>query len=144
MVALVDDQDYDWLNQWSWHIVKGKQTYYAAAYIDKRYIRMHRLILGVNDSKILGDHVDRNGLNNQRNNLREANVVQSNCNRSSHKGSSSKYLGVSRLRNLWRACIKRNYKQVFIGTFKTEEDAALAYNQKALEFHGEFANINKL
>lgn len=153
-VALVDDEDFEYLNQWRWSVCKRPNTCYAFRYItvNKKIARiwMHRLILGLIDSKILGDHIDHNGLNNQRSNIRESTHSENSMNRMSYKGSTSKYLGVylhtckqrGRVYKKWRAEIGANKKKIFIGNYKTEEDAARAYNEAAKKYHGEFANLN--
>lgn len=145
----VDDADYDWLNQWKWYAGKSDTTYYAfrSEYKEGRVIsiRMHRLILGIGgDSTKSGDHKDFNGLNNQRANLRLCTVSQNNCYRRSFVNSSSKYKGVSwdKVRAKWQAHIKKDKKLKRIGYYNIETDAALAYNQKARELHGEFAYLN--
>lgn len=153
MVALVDQADYDWLNQWKWFAHKGHNTFYAVRWSkrngDKRnYIQMHRVILGLTDSKVLGDHRDHNGLNNQRYNLRVATTSQNNANTKSRKNSTSKYLGVNLYTctrgryQYWQASIGKDGKKHHIGLFKTEQEAAIAYDNVAKNQHGEFANLN--
>lgn len=141
--TIVDDIDYDIVKQYKWYAVKFGDIFYAIANIKGTALRMHRLILGLTDSKILADHADRNGLNNQRYNLRVANNIQNNAN-SIHKKSKYKYRGVRwNIKNeKWTAQISYNFKTLYLGSFTNEEDAALAYNKKALELHGEFAKLN--
>ncbi len=142
LVALVDDSDYDWLSKFNWHALKSSGTYYAARSPDKK--KMHRLILGLTDPKIPCDHIDHNGLNNQRNNIRVCTQSQNLCNKSARKNGSSKYLGVcwDKQYNKWKVGIRENKRLKFIGLFHSETDAALAYNNAAKEVHGEFANLN--
>lgn len=150
LVALVDDKDFDYLNQWKWFASKFKHGWYAGRndYTGekKRHIKMHRVILGLNDSKELGEHIDRNGLNNQRTNLRLANKSQNAINVCARENSTSNYLGVCwhKREKKWRAQITKDYKKVYIGSFDNEHEAALAYNQKAIQLFGEFANLNKI
>lgn len=152
-VALVDDADYEWLIQWKWYAIKQKNSYYAvrhSARINGRQGRicMHKFILNVTENNLLVDHRDRDGLNNQRFNLRKATTAQNNRNKTSAKNSSSKYLGVrlcvdKRWTNeykYWRAKISKND----LGSFPSEELAALAYNKAAIQMFGEFANLNKV
>lgn len=89
----------------------------------------------------LVDHKDRNQLNNLIDNLREADLSQNGCNRTSR--GTSKYLGVHlNKQGRWVAQIKsKNHKQN-LGAYSTEEEAALAYNTVVLKCHGEFANLN--
>ncbi len=150
--AIVDDEDYEWLNQWKWFAIKHRNTYYAIrnSRIGERekrtIIRMHRFILGLTDPEILGDHINRDGLDNQRNNLRKCTNAENVKNTKSRKNSTSKYLGVSiNNRNYkWLSQINFNKKGVFLGYFENEIDAALAYNEAAIKYHGEFANLNVL
>lgn len=92
------------------------------------------------------DHIDGDGLNNQRLNLRQSTKSQNNMNTNKGQGYSSKYKGVTwdKARKKWKCGIKINGKQIFIGRFIEEDDAALAYNQKASELFGEFSRLNVL
>lgn len=148
--AQVDDDDFEYLNQFKWYAKKGKKTYYAARTgsmknkVAGKNIFMHREIIKLTDSKIFGEHKDHNGLNNQRNNLREATCSENNKN----KSSCGKYafLGVSEKKvgkySYCRATIKANGKYIHLGYFKTEIEAALKYNEAAKIYHKEFANLN--
>lgn len=141
--ALVDDEDFEYLNQFSWYTEKRNKTFYARTVNDKRKkIYMHRFILGITNPKQLIDHVDLNGLNCQRNNLRLCTRSQNNTNRRSW--GSSKYLGVcwDKSRSLWIASIKYGGRHYIIGRFANEIDAAKAYDARAIINHGEFANPN--
>lgn len=145
-VALVDDADYEWLNQWKWQTKTGKNTLYATRTITihngKRItIWMHRLILGLTDPKTFGDHEDGNGLNNQRYNIRECTRRENNRNRRPEKGSLK---GVDIHNNLYRARINNGHRSVHLGYFRDEISAAKAYNEAALEFHGKFAKLNEI
>lgn len=143
-VALVDDEDFDYLNQYKWYANRFKYTFYAITHrrINKydHKIYMHRLIMNPG-REIHIDHKDRNGLNNQKNNLRIATYSQNNCNR---KGSgASQYLGVSIRRNgKFTARIKADGYYKNLGVFDNEIDAAIAYDNAAKIYHGEFANLN--
>lgn len=148
-VALVDDEDFDYLNQWKWCVVKGFSSMYASRskYNKKRNctkVLMHRVIMDVKGKDVIIDHKDHDGLNNQKSNLRIATASQNCSNRKSHKNSSSKYLGVNwhKPNKKWRAKISKEGIGQHIGYFDSEEIAALAYNKKAIEIHGEFANLN--
>lgn len=135
--ALVDDEDFDYVNQWKWYYDAG----YARRTIKNRGIFMHIVIL----SKPLGmevDHKDGNGINNQRNNLRLCIRVQNVQNRSKSKNKSSKYKGVGLLHGKWQATITYQYKKYYLGWFKTEKEAAIMYNREASKMFGEFAKLN--
>lgn len=144
-VALVDDENFEYLNQWKWFAHKGKNTFYAERKIGTNKSKsMHRFILKLNDPKIFSDHIDHNGLNNQEYNLRSCTALQNARNTCSRKNSTSKYLGVSWYTKYkkWHAQIKGNRKIFHIGYYEKEVDAAIAYNKKAIKLHKEFANLN--
>jgi len=147
-IALVDDEDFEYLNQWKWKAQKTKSGNWYANRVqytpDKRIILMHRLILNLSDSKVWCDHKDHNGLNNQKNNLRNCNRSQNTANKRPIKNKTSNFLGVCLYKNKWRAGLKYQGKAIHLGDFEKEQDAALAYNNGALKYHGEFTNLNKL
>ena len=148
-VALVDDADYEWLNQWKWFAAEARNTFYAnrneRVNGKQRTVRMHRIVIGLTDPKHICDHGDGNGLNNQRSNLRSCshrqNVLNSGCKSSA---LTSGYKGVSLYapNGKWLSRIMHNSKSVHLGYFNTEEDAAKAYNKAAVQYHGEFARLN--
>lgn len=143
--ALVDDIDYNRLNQFLWQVII-KENYSPYAYRTdrtngKETIYMHREILQC-DLKV--DHRDGNGLNNQRYNLREATSQQNSFNITKRsKTTSSAYKGVcwNRQNKQWQSYIYFN-KKIHLGYFEDEIDAAIAYNNKAIELFGEFAKLN--
>lgn len=147
-VALVDDEDFEYLNQFRWCAAKNGKTFYAIrkANYNGKWIteRMHRVLCDIPSGKEV-DHIDHNGLNNQKDNLRVVTRQENKFNASAW--GQSKYLGVSIYNENGRkyiaANIWRNGKKKFLGFFPTEEAAALAYNKAASEFQGEFANLNK-
>lgn len=151
--ALVDDKDYAFLMQWKWclsskrYAARNENYYKADGKRTTRTIAMHQVLNKAPKGK-LTDHRDGDGLNNQRYNLRTATKSQNMRNRKSSKDSSSKYLGVSFVKkwNKYRASISLgNGKTKSIGGFyKTDKDAAKAYNIEALKYHGDFARLNKI
>ena len=151
--ALVDDQDYEFLMQWKWYAEKYyNKLFYAHRHSNKiNYIiiQMHRVIaermnLDVESKKV--DHVDRNGLNNQRNNLRISTNSQSQMNQGIRKDNTSGYKGVSWNRRLkkWHSQICYRHKRIHLGYFDDKEDAARAYNEAAIKYHKEFAVLNNV
>jgi len=145
-VALVDDEDFEYLSQWKWYAGGREGNIYARRSISKhKKILMHRLIMNTPDDMEV-DHRDRNKLNNQRSNLRNCNHLQNMVNREPE--GASQYKGVSfayrRGKKLIVSQIRIEGKSTHIGYFKTEEEAARRYNEKALELHGEFAYLNEL
>lgn len=150
--ALVDDEDFEYLNQWNWVAAKSKKTIYAhrteQTDLKKKTIKMHRVILKLTNSKEQGDHIDHNGLNNQRINLRNTTHSQNQMNKS--PCGLSKYLGVAldsvtkkgKTYRYWRANIRVENKLIHLGQFKTEIDAAIARDIASKKYFGEFANLN--
>lgn len=156
----VDDSDYEFLNSFVWYIKKCKHTNYANA--GHNGIAIHRMIMGITDSSVFIDHKDHNGLNNQRENLRIANKSQNAMNKKAN--GEIQYKGVSirrqkqkyfhKLSGEYRYAntkdsivvrIKVNGKSIFVGSgYSTLEEAALAYNEAAIKYHGEFAVLNKI
>ena len=150
--ALVDDEDYDFLNQFKWCARKDNKSgsFYAERGLFQgpdakpkiKCIKMHRIIVGELDSKVHIDHADGNTLNNTRGNLRKSSPLQNGGNRLrlNHRNSSG-FRGVSRSRNRtnpWIAQINKNGKRTCIGYYPTPEEAARAFDKAAKEIYGEF------
>jgi len=148
--AVVDEDDYEFLNQFKWHALIQGENIYACRYQTRnkkqRYVRMHRAILGVYNSSIDVDHINRNTLDNRKSNIRMALHYENLRNRSKQKNNTSGYKGVSWHKQLrrWSVRIKHNGKYHSIGTYYDKRDAALAYNVAAHIFHNKFANKNIL
>lgn len=140
MVALVDDADFDCLNQSKWHAQKACGTWYAV-HKGKHKTYMHRLILGLSKGEI-GDHVDGNGLNNRRSNLRASTSSQNASNRIRPSSiNTSGYRGVcfDKHRQKWQVQIKQYGKFHHVGRFDDIAEAARAYDLAAKQMFGEFA-----
>lgn len=153
--AIVDDEDYERVNQYNWCVVEDHNVFYAmrsecipkekrVGKTRQKTIKMHRFILGISDISILVDHNDHDGLNNQKYNLRTTNHSGNMSNRRSHKGSTSKYLGVSWAKHArkWNSSLWVIDKTLNLGYFESEEEAAKIYDEAAKKYHGEFANLN--
>ena len=150
-VALVDDDDHERLSKYRWTADVRKSGVYAKRYIDKRsgakrmriIIYLHMSVMGHPRGGMQIDHKDRNPLNNTKENLRVCTALQNRSNSKSWKENKFGYRGITkRPSGRYGAYIMQNYKKICIGTFKTAELAALAYDQKAKELFGEFANLN--
>ena len=143
-VAIVDDGDYGWLSRHKWCYCRGYAVRNAARSGGKRRsIQMHRVILST-PSGMETDHINHDGLDNQRSNLRVCTGRQNDMNRQKQSECSSRYKGVcwEQVRNKWRARITVNGKRISLGNFADEHDAAAAYDSAAGEFFGAFANLN--
>lgn len=142
----VDDEDYEYLNQFKWRVRLCKHDHRKIYAIrTSKSIGMHRVIMNITDPKIQVDHKDGNGLNNQKYNLRVATNQQNIfSSRKSNKKTSSIYKGVSyeKDREKWSSKIKLNYKSKSLGRFDNEIDAAKAYDVAARNYFGEFAKLN--
>jgi hypothetical protein len=148
-VALVDDEDYDWLNQWKWSAHEIHRTWYAMRASlswepTKHMVSMHREILKA-ERGVEVDHWDGDGLNNQRDNLRICSRAENAANARKQRNASSKYKGVCVTEGKYiTAYAYKDNKSYYLGRFKTEEEAAMAYNETAIKFHGEFARLNNI
>jgi hypothetical protein len=149
---LIDDEDYDYVSKFNWCIYrctfKGKKarTFYAVAKVDGMAIRMHRLLLGLSDPKILVDHKDHNGLNNQRDNLRIASAQQNQFNMRPFNSNKTGFKGVSynKKDKRYAVFLMVSNKNTFFGNFKTPIEAAIKWNEMARQYHGEFAYQNQI
>lgn len=135
---LVDDADYEWLNQWKWAVNRG----YATRRTTGKTIRMHRLVLGCKPDEFT-DHINGDRLDNRRANLRVATMAQNNQNRPRKSGRSG-YRGVHWHGSHygWSVRLKANGKSYSCGMFRDPVAGAKAYDKKARELHGEFAVLN--
>jgi len=149
-IAMVDDEDWEFLSAWKWYAKKSKVKIYAVRnrrISDPEYpklIRMHRVIAQLGNYDI-ADHNDGNGLNNQKTNLRKCTVSENNRNLSKRiNGTTSKYKGVTHPKGNKKfiAMIMKNREARYLGSFNSEEKAAEAYDAAAKELHGEFARLN--
>lgn len=144
-VALVDDEDYEYLNQWKWFAIKKNNVRSEYWYASRKYpnrkgnLGMHRVIMNTPHNMQV-DHIDHNGLNNQRYNLRICNNAENGKNRTSY--GRSKYLGVSYNRGFWKAGIRINNEWIYLGSYRLQSEAAFAYDIAAMKDHKEFANLN--
>ena len=148
-VCIVDDADFEWLSQWKWYGWKHRNTQYARRgdYSNGKAtcVMMHRLILGLTDAKRHCDHVDRNGLNNQRANLRECSPAQNRMNQGIYKNNTSGITGVCwyKAYQKYVANIIVGKKPIHIGYFANIEDAKKARREAELLYFGDFARVEK-
>jgi len=139
LYAYVDAPDYEWLSQYNWSFCND----YAARYAKGKPIYMHREIMNTPENKVV-DHIDRNRLNNCRSNLRNCTLPENTRNRTKCIGSSSQYWGVSygKRSQRYSSGIKFAGKSLWLGYYDDDEEAARAYDRKAVELFGEFARLN--
>lgn len=139
-VAIVNENIYHELMKCKWCAIKGGgNTFYA---YNKKLGDMHRHILNPK-TNFYTDHINRNGLDNRRCNLREATATLNGANRAKRKDSKWKFKGIRAARNeKWQAVIKKSGNPYYLGTFDSQEKAAKAYNYAAKELFGEFAVLN--
>ncbi len=136
--ALVDDADFEYLNQFNWYYHKRGYALRSEKY---KKIRMHTDVMGVGAV----DHINGKKLDNQRTNLRFATIGQNNCNRGKTKANKVGYKGVfiHSQKKIWQKrfcaqiCIEG--KKHHLGVFSTAEEAHDAYKKAAIELHGAFA-----
>ena len=147
--VFVDDADYDELMKIHWYVWKKStaNTMYARAYFKigkiKKMKYMHQFLME-SQGKFKVDHKDRNGLNNQRSNLREATGQENimNVQPQNRKNKTSKYKGVNLHRNRWRARIRVNGKLICLGEYKSEIRAGWEYDEGVAKYFKEFGYLN--
>lgn len=142
--ALVDECDFQWALEFFWCLIGESKKRYVGRYIrrngKKTSISMHRALIGVAGLQV--DHINGNGLDNRRCNLRLATVAENQRNKSLPR--MGKYRGVEKVGNVFRSRVRYDGVVYECGYFDLEEEAAIAYNTLAKQLHGEFATLNKL
>ncbi|MCJ7779126.1 MAG: HNH endonuclease [Sedimentisphaerales bacterium] len=141
--ALVDPDDYPALIKHKWSASKWGHTFYAVRSQGKIQIKMHRQITAAPPYLIV-DHADHNGLNNTKQNLRLCTQSENAANQRPRRDGSSKYKGVcwNKRDKVWDVRIRYNRRNLYIGSFKSELDAAKAYDSAAKFYKGTFACTN--
>lgn len=149
-VAVVDQADFEWVNQWAWRVCSHHENAnHNYACRTKKLpdgtalvLYMHKEIAGVEDGLV--DHIDGDGLNNRRSNLRAATHTQNMRNRRPSKVNRTGYKGVEwdAKGKCWRARIRVDKSRIGLGSFDSKHDAARAYNEAAKRLHGDFARLN--
>lgn len=150
-IALIDDRDYERVSNLKWNatITTRGQVYATCTQRigkgrkgKKVNIKMHRFVLGITDRRVEVDHIDGDALNNQKSNLRRCSHQQNMANMRQHRDASSRFKGVSfhKASGLWRATIQKRH----LGYFKSDQEAALAYNTAARKTFGRYARLNRV
>jgi hypothetical protein len=137
----IDQEDVGLVTKYGWSVSNG----YARAEVAERTLSMHRLVLGLPPGRYPEvDHINRDKLDNRKGNLRLATRGQNNSNAVRKKGKN-KYRGVYQVsRNSFKALLSSGSKRLQLGSYKTAEEAAVAYNQAARQHHGDFAVLNEV
>ena len=148
--AIVDDEDFEYLNQWKWlysngYAARSQHVSFKDGVQVSKNIQMHRVILNTPDG-LLVDHKNNNGLDNRKNNIRNCTYAENARNQKLSKRSSTGFKGVSWKKSHEKFCanIKIGKKQIHLGLFACKIEAARAYNEAALKYHGEFACLNPI
>lgn len=125
-IALVDADDYDRLVNLKWYAVSSRGCKYAKT---GKNGRMHRIILNVTDPKLVVDHINGNGLDNRKANLRTVSSSENIKNRQRPSGKRLSIPGVYRRKNKWVASVCVNYQNFWLGLFDTEQEAIVVVNK---------------
>jgi hypothetical protein len=151
--TIVDDEDFEYLSQWKWcarvkpdgRVLAVRAERIKGTSDSKRNFQMHRVITKAPDGLVV-DHINGNPLDNRKENLRLCTIQQNSMNRKTQLSSKfrSQYKGVGwcKIRKKYFARVYLNGKAYMAGRYDTEIEAALAYNKKALDLHGEYAKLN--
>ena len=142
--AIVDEEDFERVNQYNWFADRFKHSWYAHRVFTENGIRknvkMHRFILGESDLYV--DHKNGNGIHNYKSNLRFVSKNQNQYNRRIQDDCNSKYKGVAIKKNRFQSRIMVNNKPINLGYFSDEIEAAKAYDNAAKKYFGEYARLN--
>lgn len=144
--ALVDDADFDMVNQHSWVYTKHNTNHYAHTTISeggrRKTVKMHRMILNAPNGKEV-DHKNNNGLDNRRSNIRLCTRSQNQANSNVKSNSLTGIKGVHQRKDngRWRAHAHRDGKRVWLGHFDTAKEATMAYVTYIKQFDGEFTKL---
>jgi hypothetical protein len=143
--ALIDDEDLDRVKHRTWHrhFSRGRYSRVVTTFKNENgktsYVMLHRLVFNAQKGQIV-DHINGNTLDNRKSNLRIVTPGQSMCNRGADGGR--RFKGITYAVGKYQACISHEGKDYYLGRFTTAEEAARAYDRKAMELHGEFARLN--
>ena len=150
--TIVDDEDFEYLSQWKWHLMTvgyaarhRRKGDYGWRNYNTGIVYMHRVILNTPEGKHT-DHINGNKLDNRRSNLRTCSNAENIRNIKIPRHNTSGFKGVSwdRVNKKYKVKITFNRKYIFLGRYQSPTEAALAYNVAAKKHYGEFARLNIL
>lgn len=151
MDILVDDEDYPLLSRFNIYVDKYKSNrsnnFYGKIYVSQRNVKIHRLIVGSPPKgNYVVDHINGNGLDNRKSNLRFCTPNQNAQNQNSPIVSKTGFKGVTRQWGnrikIWKARIRFKNNLIDLGSYKTKQEAAKAYDKKAFELYGKDCYLN--
>jgi hypothetical protein len=146
--VIIDIKNWGSIKKYRWYLHYEPKLHYSNVYtfINKKTVKLHRFILNLQDSFFIVDHINHNTFDNRENNLRKCSHLENNKNQKIHKDNASGFKGV-----VWREPRKKftaqicvNNKIIYLGGFASKIDAAKAYNDAALKYHGKFALLNEV
>lgn len=141
--TIIDFDDYGLISNYKWYAHKKGNSFYVNSKIKSKTIFLHRVILDPPENMHV-DHINGDGLDNRRCNIRIVVHHQNMMNRNKRKDNISKYKGVYKRKdcNRYAARIVFNGKTIHLGNFLTDYDAARAYNEAAKKYFGEYSRLN--
>jgi len=144
--AIISKEDKDLVSEYSLYANIKSNTTYVKAFKNGKSTQLHKIILENVDDNFVVDHIDNNGLNNTRENLRIVNRNVNSYNRKKKSNTSSKYIGVhfSKRQKKWISSIRANESKDILGSFNSELEAAKVYDIASLQIHKRYANNNNL
>ncbi|HEU4344816.1 MAG TPA: HNH endonuclease [Candidatus Binatia bacterium] len=143
-VAVVDDEDYERVSAFKWFAMSSQRgPWYARRDVKRRAVLLHRVIMNAPEG-VEVDHINGDGLDCRKTNLRLATRSQNQHNKTKYKRNKSGFKGVCwhRASDRWLAQIRVDAKNIYLGVFATPEEAARAYDVAAQKHHGEFCRVN--
>lgn len=143
--VLVDDADYELVSGFRWSVLIGKNGYpYAMRWVSSKPVLMHRFLLSTPKGMVV-DHINGNGLDNRRENIRICSHTENMRNRRINRNNTTGFKGVSvslGRKKKYQASLERFGKKITFGYFEKLEDAARAYDIGARMYFGDFARTN--
>ena len=141
--ALISDEDFEEISKYRWYLHPDLWNKYVNMKKDKKTVYLHRFLMNAKKGQFV-DHINGDGLDNRRENLRLCTNAQNGMNRKMQKNNVSGFRGVYSRNNgtRWEAQIYLKSKRIYLGNFDSAEKAAHIYDLAALKYHGEFARLN--